>query len=72
MSTGKETQVVYAPRLLNSLTEICEAFHVSAYTVRRWAAQHAPIVMDGEGPKRRYSAELLDLHAWRKRQSGVA
>ncbi|MBO4300084.1 MAG: helix-turn-helix domain-containing protein [Desulfovibrio sp.] len=78
-TTGEKTAVrslpgavAYQPCLLNSLREICEAFHVSAPTVKQWVSRQAPIVVEGVGAKRRYSAELSDLHAWRKRQAGVA
>lgn len=63
--------LTYAPHLLNSLTEICKAFGVSGLTVKRWAEDGAPIVVEGEGARRRYSAELLDLHDWRKRRCGL-
>ncbi|MBQ9407449.1 MAG: MerR family transcriptional regulator [Desulfovibrio sp.] len=63
--------LVFEPHLLNSLTEICKTFEVSDRTVKRWADEGAPIVVEGKDAKRRYSAELMDLHYWRVRRSAT-
>lgn len=61
--------VVYAPTILRSMAEICDAFGVGVKRVRSWAESGAPIVVEGEGAKRRYSAEAAELHAWRVMES---
>lgn len=63
--------VVYNPVLLNSMKEITQAFDVSPSVVKDWVKDNAPIIVEGDGAKRRYSAELNDLHAWRKRHAGI-
>lgn len=60
-------QVIYAPHILRSMGEICEAMGVSQKTVRTWAEQGAPIAVEGQGRKTRYSAEAARLQFWRER-----
>ena len=60
-----QVQVIVAPKMLNSLIDICAAFSVSQETVKAWVDRGAPIVVDGNDTKRRYSAELTQLHNWR-------
>lgn len=61
--------VVYNPVILKTIVEICAALGVSAEQVREWARQGAPIAVEGDGARRRYSAELAELQAWRARQT---
>lgn len=57
--------VVYAPCVLRSMTEICEAFGVGSKTVKAWVEKGAPIAVEGRGKKTRYSAEAARLQGWR-------
>lgn len=57
--------VVYAPRVLRSMTEICEAFGVGSKTVKAWVGKGAPIAVEGDEKNTRYSAEMARLQAWR-------
>lgn len=69
MDTGLKpprTPVVYAPVILCSLAEICRMFGVGERQVRRWIGQGAPIAVEGEGARTRYSAEAARLQAWRE------
>ncbi len=63
--------IAYVPKILRSLTEICEEMGVSAKVVRRWVAEGAPIAVDGEGNKMRYSAEAGRLQLWRERHCAM-
>lgn len=58
--------VVYAPRILRSLAEIKEAFGVGERQIKLWVQQGAPIAVEGEGRKVRYSAEAVRLQVWRE------
>lgn len=66
---SKTSAVVYQPRILRSMTEICEAFGVGPRTVKGWVEKGAPIAVEGEGAKMRYSAEMVRLQAWREYRS---
>lgn len=57
--------VVYIPKVLKSMTEICEAFGVGDSVVKQWAAAGAPIAVEGRGSRMRYSAEVAALQDWR-------
>lgn len=61
-----------APRILRTLDEICETFGVGRKTVRAWARRGAPIAVEGQGGRTRYSAEINDLQRWRVRASARA
>lgn len=58
--------VVYAPRILRSLAEIKETFGVGERQIKLWVQQGAPIAVEGEGRKVRYSAEAVRLQVWRE------
>ena len=60
----REVMVVYAPRILRSLVEIKEAFGVGERQIKLWVRQGAPIAVEGEGRKVRYSAEAVRLKVW--------
>ena len=61
-----EGMVVYLPKILRTLTEICAEMGAGPETVRRWVQEGAPIAVEGEGVKRVYSAEAARLQAWRE------
>ncbi|MBO6171558.1 MAG: MerR family transcriptional regulator [Desulfovibrio sp.] len=61
--------VVYSPDILASMAEICKRFKVGEKQVRAWYKAGAPIAVDGEGSKTRYSAEAMRLQMWREEQS---
>ncbi len=62
-------EISYVPVMLLSLAEICEKLKVSKSTVKAWCKAGAPIIVEGEDKKRRYSCELMELHAWRKQHN---
>lgn len=62
----REVVVVYAPRILRSLAEIKEAFGVGERQIKLWVRQGAPIAVEGEGRRMRYSAEAVRLQVWRE------
>lgn len=64
-----QTVVAYVPKVLRSMTEICEALGVGPKTVKAWVQKGAPIAVEGEGAKVRYSAEMARLQAWREKIS---
>ena len=61
--------VTYAPHILRSLREICEVMGVGHRRVREWVRRGAPIAVEGEGCKARYSAEAASLQLWRELQN---
>ena len=66
---GRSLPVVYAPRILKSMREICEAFGVGPKTVKSWVKQKAPIAVEGDGKNTRYAAELMRVQVWRENLS---
>lgn len=62
----REEVIVYAPRILRNLAEIKEAFGVGERQIKLWVRQGAPIAVEGEGRKVRYSAEMVRLQVWRE------
>lgn len=63
--SGQWTGVSYVPRILRTMAEICEAMGVGQKTVKKWVAQGAPIAVEGDGRRKRYSAEMAALQGWR-------
>lgn len=57
--------ITYTPKILRNLAEICEAFGVGEKTVKAWVKQGAPIAVEGDGRRVRYSAEMIRLQEWR-------
>lgn len=57
--------VVYEPKILRNMAEICEKMGVCRKTVKQWVKQGAPIAVEGDGCKKRYSAEMVILQIWR-------
>ena len=51
--------VAYVPCLLKSMTDICKQFGVGRKQVRAWIRAGAPIAVEGDGARTKYSAELL-------------
>lgn len=67
---GKEAlamlpQVVYQPRILHGLAEICVFMGVGRETVKSWQEQGAPIIMERRGGKVVWLSELAALWNWR-------
>ena len=62
----REVVVVYAPKILRSLAEIKEAFGVGERQIKLLVRQGAPIAVEGEGRRMRYSAEAVRLQVWRE------
>ena len=58
--------IIYTPKILRTMAEICEAFGVGEKTVKAWVKQGAPIAVEGDGRKVRYSAEMVRLQIWRE------
>lgn len=58
--------ITYTPKILRNLAEICEAFGVGEKTVKAWVKQGAPIAVEGDGRRARYSAEMVESQKWRK------
>lgn len=58
--------VTYQPKILRNMREICEEMGVCSKTVKKWVKQGAPIAVEGEGGKKRYSTETIRLQAWRE------
>ena len=47
------------------MAEICEEMGVGEKTVKLWVKRGAPVAIEGEGRRVRYSAEAARLQAWR-------
>ncbi len=62
-------EISYKPDILASMAEICERFKVGEKQVKAWYKAGAPIAIDGDGKKARYSTETMRLQMWRERQS---
>lgn len=65
MAQRENAQVSYVPKILRNMAEICEEMGVGPKTVKKWVEQGAPIAVEGEGAKVRYSAEVALLQIWR-------
>lgn len=65
MKKDHEQHITYTPRILRTMAEICEAFGVGEKTVKAWVQQGAPIAVEGDGRRVRYSAEMVELQRWR-------
>lgn len=61
----RQAQVSYVPKILRNMAEICEEMGVGEKTVKAWIKKGAPIAVEGDGRKVRYSAEMARLQAWR-------
>lgn len=59
--------MLLCPKILRSMREICDEMGVGEKTVRKWVLLGAPVAVEGEGSKTRYSAEAATLQAWRLR-----
>ena len=57
------------PLFLRSLIEICAVMGVGKETVLEWISAGAPIAVEMNGKRPRYSAEACTLQAWRVRNS---
>lgn len=65
MKKDHEQHITYTPRILRTMAEICEAFGVGEKTVKAWVKQGAPIAVEGENGRTRYSVEMVELQRWR-------
>lgn len=63
--------IIYTPKILRTMAEICEAFGVGEKTVKAWVKQGAPIAVEGDGRRVRYSAETMRLQAWKEQSFRV-
>ena len=66
MGQKESAQVAYVPKILRNMAEICKEMGVGPKTVKKWVEQGAPIAVEGDGRKVRYSAETARLQMWRK------
>lgn len=64
-NSARPVVVTYEPRILRSIAEICKVFGVGRKTVQMWVQAGAPIAVEGERGKPRYSTECCVLQAWR-------
>lgn len=62
-------QVAYLPKILRNLSEICDEMGVGEKTVKKWVENGAPIAVEGNGCKTRYSTEALRLQLWCERMA---
>lgn len=65
MANERQAQVSYVPKILRNMAEICEEMGVGEKTVKAWVKRGAPIAVEGNGRRVRYSAEMGRLQAWR-------
>lgn len=61
--------VAYVPQILRSMVEIKKVFRVSEETVQQWILRGAPIVVEYDGRKKRYSTEVIRLQIWREKSA---
>ena len=66
MDQRESAQVVYVPKILRNMAEICEEMGVGEKTVKAWIKKGAPIAVEGDGRKVRYSSEMARLQVWRE------
>ncbi len=65
MGQRESAQVAYVPKILRNMAEICKEMGVGPKTVKKWVEQGAPIAVEGDGGKKRYSSEAIKLQLWR-------
>lgn len=65
-NSARPVVVSYTPKILRNMAEICEEMGVGPKTVKKWVEQGAPIAVEGDGRKVRYSTEMVRLQAWRQ------
>ena len=61
----RQIVVAYQPKILRNMREICDEMGVCSKTVKKWVQLGAPIVIEGQGKKMRYSTETIQLQCWR-------
>lgn len=61
----KNYDITYAPCIKTGLQNIADAMGVCRDTVRKWANQGAPIVVEGEGKNLFYMTEIAALWSWK-------
>ena len=65
-------QISYMPKILRNMAEICEEMGVGEKTVKAWVKRGAPIAVEGDGRRVRYSAEMARLQAWRSQTTTIS
>lgn len=65
MEQRESAQVAYVPKILRNMAEICKEMGVGEKTVKAWIKKGAPIAVEGDGSRARYSAEIAKLQTWR-------
>ena len=60
-----ERHPVYNPRILRDLVEICACMGVGREKILQWLDEGAPITVERDGMRPRYSAEAAELQHWR-------
>ncbi|MCD7984148.1 MAG: MerR family transcriptional regulator [Desulfovibrio sp.] len=65
-NSARPVVVSYTPKILRNMAEICEEMGVGEKTVKKWVKQGAPVAVEGDGRRVRYSAEVARLQAWRE------
>ena len=65
-NNARPVVVSYTPKILKNMVEICEEMGVGPKTVKKWVEKGAPIAVEGEGRKRKYSSETVRLMMWRE------
>ena len=65
MVNERQAQVSYVPKILRNMAEICDEMGVGEKTVKAWVRRGAPIAVEGDGRRVRYSAEMARLQNWR-------
>ena len=65
-NSARPVLVSYTPKVLRNMAEICEEMGVGPKTVKKWVEQGAPIAVEGDGRKVRYSSEMVRLQTWRQ------
>ena len=65
-NSARPVLVSYTPKVLRNMAEICEEMGVGPKTVKKWVEQGAPIAVEGDGRKVRYSSEMVRLQTWRE------
>lgn len=68
-NSARPVVVAYAPKILRNMAEICKEMGVGPKTVKKWVEQGAPIAVEGDGRKRKYSSETVRLMMWREEYS---
>lgn len=61
--------IIYVPRVLRGMTEICAEMGVGREKVLDWVSQGAPIICEMSGQRPTYTCETMELLRWRLAKS---